>query len=341
MGRHIILDMNKRILIVIISIVFLGLIGGLSFYLISKDAMLIRNPLVLQQRALITYATEDCFYLGPDDEWLPAEIGQKINMGDTVKTLELGEMDIRFSDNTLMRLDKNTVLNITHNTLKNLSVDLEEGRLFAKFHKLFSDQSFNVESGSAVAGVRGTNLVFEAYADKTIIYALSGITEIHNRQFEKDKILLAFQKKTVVPRNSIPTQPENMTTEETNRFQQVLNLIHSEKVFLITNKIQFKANTSEILPESHDELAIVLEELKSKSIKIEIAGHTAEAGSTSAMYKLSLERAQAIKDYFVDQGIKSSRMVVQGYGASMPLADNSTVQGMAINRRVEFIILED
>lgn len=332
--------MKRKILIITISIVAVLFLGGISFFLISRDAMLIRNPVVLQQRALITYAAGECLYQGTEDEWLPVEIGQKIRVGDTLKTMEDGELDIRFSENTLMRMDSDTTLVINENTLKNLSVDLDKGRLFAKFHKLFNDQKFNVRSGNAVAGVRGTDLVFEAYPERTDIYALSGITEIHNRKLEENRILLAFQKKTTVLRDNPPTQPVTMEQEQIQRFQQVINLIHSEKVFLITNNIQFKANTAEILPSSYKELAIVLDALETRSFKMEIAGHTANVGSSSAMYDLSLLRARAIKEYFVEQGVSPERMTIRGYGGSKPLADNGTPEGMALNRRVEFIILD-
>jgi len=271
---------------------------------------------------------------------MPLEIGQKVHVGFTLKTFGDGEIDIRFSENTLMKMDADTTLQITQNTLKDLSVDLDKGKLFAKFHKLFEDQEFNVQSGNAIAGIRGTDLVFEAFPNRTDIYALSGITEIFNQDFDTEKILLAFQKKTTVKRDSIPTQPVNMTANEIKTYQQKLNLIHSEKVFLITNNIQFKANTAEILPFSFKELAIVLDELNSKSFKIEIGGHTANVGSSSAMYDLSLLRAQAIKDYLIEQGVSSKRMVVKGYGGSKPVADNSTSEGKAKNRRVEFIILD-
>lgn len=334
--------MKKNIIVLISIVVFVLLLGGLSFFLISKDAMLIRNPVIVQQNPLITYSIGESYYKSSDDkEWLPVEIGQKIKIGFVLKTLDDGEIDIRFSENTLMKMDNNTVLKISDNTLKNLSVDINEGKLFAKFHKLFADQEFNVRSGNTVAGIRGTDLVFESFPGRTDIYALSGITEIYNTSYSNDKILLAFQKKTTVFDNSPPAQPVNMKVEDILEYQQILNLIHSEKVFLITNNIRFKANTAEILPSSYEELAVVLDAMKSKTFKIEIAGHTANVGSSSAMYNLSLLRAQAIKDYLTEQGISTKRLEIKGYGGSKPVSENDTEEGKAKNRRVEFIIITD
>ena len=304
--------------------------------------MIIQNPVILQQNALITYVIGESFFKEEESqEWIELEIGQKLKVGFILKTLENGEIDIRFSENTLMKMDNNTILQISENTLKNLKVDVNDGRLFAKFHKLFSDQEFQVTSGNSVAGIRGTDLVFESANSKTNIYALSGITEVYNNQFSKDRILLAYQMKTEIPDNAPPAQPERMEASLINKFQNILNIIHSEKVFLISNNIQFEANTANILPGSIPELEIVFNAMKLKSFKIEIAGHTANYGSSSAMYDLSLLRAQAIKDYLVELGISEKRLTIRGYGGSKPIADNGTEAGKAKNRRVEFIILED
>lgn len=332
---------NKIIISITVSTLLL-LLAGFSFFLISKDAMLIQNPVIIQQNAVVTYAIGECLYKENEQtDWILLEIGQKIKVGYILKTLDDGEIDIRFSDNTLMKMDYNTIMTIDENTLKDLSVNLNEGRLFAKFHKLFNDQKFRVQSKDAVAGIRGTDLVFESFPDKTEIYALSGITEIYNQKFENDKILLAFQKKTTVRKDSIPTQPADMTKAEIKEYQQTLNLIHPEKVFLISNNIQFQANTAKILPSSFSELEIVLNAMKQKSFRIEIAGHTANVGSSSAMFDLSILRAQAIKDYLVEEGISERRLKIKGYGGSTPISDNNTEKGRALNRRVEFIILDN
>lgn len=334
--------MNKKTMIISSILLFIILVSGLSIFLIKKDAMLIRNPIIVQQNASITYALGECLYKeSSNSDWLPIELGQKIKVGYSLKTLDDGEIDIKFSQNTLMKMDNNCVLHITDNTLKNLSVNLNKGKLFAKFHKLFTDQEFNVLSGNTVAGIRGTDLVFEAFTDKTDVYALSGITEIYNTNYNDDKILLAFQKQTTVKADSAPTQPVDMDPDTVLEYQQILNLIHSEKVFLISNNINFKANTPEIQPTSYDELSTIVEAMKSKSFKIEIAGHTADVGSSSAMYDLSLLRAQAIKNYLIEQGVSEKRLEVKGYGGSKPIADNETPEGKAKNRRVEFIILEN
>lgn len=68
-----------------------------------------------------------------------------------------------------------------------------------------------------------------------------------------------------------------------------------------------------------------------------IIGHTDSDGADAANEKLSLDRANAVKNYLVDGfGINSDNLTVMGKGESEPVADNSTADGKAKNRRVEF-----
>jgi outer membrane protein OmpA-like peptidoglycan-associated protein len=73
-------------------------------------------------------------------------------------------------------------------------------------------------------------------------------------------------------------------------------------------------------------------------IKVEIQGHTDSQGNDGFNVRLSQKRAEAVRTYLIKQGITSDRMVAQGYGENIPIADNRTAGGRAQNRRVEFVI---
>jgi len=53
---------------------------------------------------------------------------------------------------------------------------------------------------------------------------------------------------------------------------------------------------------------------------------------------LSQRRAEAVKKYFLAQGIAEQRLITQGYGFSLPIADNATAEGRQRNRRAEVIV---
>ena len=74
-------------------------------------------------------------------------------------------------------------------------------------------------------------------------------------------------------------------------------------------------------------------------LKMEIGGHTDDRGSAETNTKLSLERAQAVKDYFVGKGITEERLTATGFGSSKPKASNATAAGRRSNRRIEFTLI--
>jgi len=75
------------------------------------------------------------------------------------------------------------------------------------------------------------------------------------------------------------------------------------------------------------------------TLKIEIAGHTDNVGSAKKNMELSLKRAKTVHDYLVAKKIPEKRFVAKGYGQEKPIADNSTEEGRAKNRRFELIVL--
>lgn len=77
---------------------------------------------------------------------------------------------------------------------------------------------------------------------------------------------------------------------------------------------------------------------------VEVGGHTADVGDdpdTNQMeLELSQDRATSVKDYLVGKGVSADRLLAIGFGDNIPIAPNDTKEGRAINRRVEFVILD-
>ncbi len=74
--------------------------------------------------------------------------------------------------------------------------------------------------------------------------------------------------------------------------------------------------------------------------KVSIEGHTDSVGSNAYNKKLSLQRAQSIRDYLVGKGVPKKRFLVSGFGEEKPIASNRNRAGQSKNRRVEIIILK-
>ena len=73
------------------------------------------------------------------------------------------------------------------------------------------------------------------------------------------------------------------------------------------------------------------------SLKLEIQGHTDNAGAKDANLKLSKERADAVKASLVKGGITATRLTTAGLGDTQPVGDNKTDDGRASNRRVVLV----
>lgn len=104
--------------------------------------------------------------------------------------------------------------------------------------------------------------------------------------------------------------------------------------------LEFDVAKAIIKNESYKELEQLAEYLQRKAdVNIEIAGHTDNVGKPEDNLKLSMLRADAVKKYLVQKGIKPIRLIAKGYGANQPLADNTTEEGKQKNRRTEVRIL--
>jgi len=104
--------------------------------------------------------------------------------------------------------------------------------------------------------------------------------------------------------------------------------------------VLFKQSSPELLPDSYDELDMVLEFLKTNpTVAIELSGHTDNSGKSSLNLKLSRDRVTRVKNYLVEKGIDARRIKGVGYGETKPISSNKTEEGKKLNRRVEFSIL--
>ena len=109
-----------------------------------------------------------------------------------------------------------------------------------------------------------------------------------------------------------------------------------------TNGIRFSPNTDSLQPESFGVLKDIGKVLKENpTMKIKIIGHTDADGDDGQNMDLSKRRAAAVKNFLVQEyGITAENLETDGKGESAPVDKNTTIEGKANNRRVEFVKLK-
>ena len=80
---------------------------------------------------------------------------------------------------------------------------------------------------------------------------------------------------------------------------------------------------------------------KHPELQIEVIGHTDDVGDDISNLGLSERRAKTVRNFLVKFGVAADRLTIKGYGESRPIADNTTPDGRASDRRVELRLVED
>ena len=110
----------------------------------------------------------------------------------------------------------------------------------------------------------------------------------------------------------------------------------------VSEKVTFAADAffdfakSNLKPEAAAKLTDLVDKTKGVNLEVIIAvGHTDSVGNDALNNKLSVSRADAVKNFLVGKGVEKNRVYTEGKGSKSPVADNKTAEGRAKNRRVE------
>lgn len=133
--------------------------------------------------------------------------------------------------------------------------------------------------------------------------------------------------------------PRTTTTTTTRTVTEIAQR-DLEFLEIAMRSIQFESGKAELKIESYRILRQIAEILnRYPGYNLSISGHTDNVGGAAPNQILSENRAKACYQFLINAGIDLTRMNFAGYGESQPVADNSTVSGRTLNRRVEFSLI--
>jgi len=110
-------------------------------------------------------------------------------------------------------------------------------------------------------------------------------------------------------------------------------------VITLSGSVLFASGKSALLPAAQERLNSVADALlANKERKLVVGGHTDAQGSNSSNQVLSQKRAEVVRSYLISRGYSSELIQAQGIGEDRPVADNTSAEGRANNRRVEIVV---
>ncbi len=191
--------------------------------------------------------------------------------------------------------------------------------------------------------VQGAIVELKDVETKKVNYALvdSSSGEFMAAVKKQNKVLLTVKKEgvafnsTMLDASQLPDAGKEATTMEV-KLQSA-----NEGESFILNNLYYATNSAEIQIQSKVVLENFAEYLKQhKNMVIEIQGHTDNVGNLSDNMALSSNRAYSVKNLLEEFGVAAERITAKGYGPTVPVADNTSEAGRALNRRTEFKIIK-
>ncbi len=161
-------------------------------------------------------------------------------------------------------------------------------------------------------------------------------TPISAQQYTVGLRIVPFPEKRISDTPKVEAAPAPVSLEQAPPKKTIEGLIGK------LEGIQFLNGKATIKPVSFPTIDKVFAAMQThENLKVEIVGHTDNTGPEDTNVKLSQHRADAVSHFLVKKGISPSRLTSKGYGPKQPINNNSTEEGRAANRRVEFVITQE
>jgi outer membrane protein OmpA-like peptidoglycan-associated protein len=224
---------------------------------------------------------------------------------------------------------------------RNQDVDMQVGTILESITQLQNDnRSMKVELDAKEKAYRERLALYESQVDalNQRIATLEGTTV----EDQKVKADLLAEQKAIEQKLAAEREFNRKYLEVQTFFRADEAEVYKQKNQLVIRlkAIQFPVGTATISPENFALLGKVQRAIQTfEGSSVVVEGHTDSTGSDEVNQALSTQRAEAVSAYLVaNKTIQADKIDARGYGASRPLASNTTPEGRAINRRIDVII---
>ncbi len=254
--------------------------------------------------------------------WLTVEAG----------VMDYGSADARYANGTVSAevwgLDASLLA--SHRVIDDLDV---YGRAGVAWLDVDKNTDENDQSFEPLLGVGLNYTVSPNWAVRGEYRFIDGIGGSSTDKADLHAFLLgvSYRFDVTPPIAPVPVEPKVMPEPEPEPV--VLPVLPSYTLEL--GELAFESNGAALFKGGESQLNTWLPELQRSPSAIQVTGHTDSTGPEDYNQTLSEQRAQAVVDYLVSQGVDSARFDVKGMGEGAPKASNASSKGRAMNRRVE------
>jgi len=207
------------------------------------------------------------------------------------------------------------------------------------------DIAYTAERRSEIAAARGDAI--KSLRQRDVVVAQSSANQTAQVQLTSAALGRANQQLSS-QQQALATERQRTADAEARAAQAAADLARIATVkqeargmvITLSGSVLFASSKSDMLPAARSKLNDVANALMQQDpqSKIVVQGYTDSSGSSSLNQDLSQRRAEAVRAYLVSRGVPSERISAQGMGAGNPIADNTSAEGRANNRRVEIVV---
>lgn len=293
-----------------------------SFYQDDRGKMIVSpKDIIPSTRSIPTFPASS---LEPGDHWKAA--GEEIleNVFNSNQNYKIPvDVDYNYLSNVIVKDKKLAVFTVDYNIYYHDPHDETLESIDGATHNLFY---WDIETAAPYYYSEEINLLYTGKDRQAILYKgnsasiVEDVTDITNT--EKTSLMKELS-------NQISNPTNGMNVRETNDgiIVSLGNILFDINKYTIKQDYELKLKTLAGILNKHPNLDIV------------VSGHTDNTGTNPYNTELSENRARAITDYLVSEGVSRTRISFVGYGPDRPIADNGTSEGRALNRRVEVKII--